>query len=156
MNKFLSAIFVFSLIGVGISFYLYLLHIDATASSVCQINATFDCKTVDSSPYAMTFGIPNSILGMLGYGFMALGALMKLLQKKRDQILNLYLLLAATGGLGFSLYLTGVEAFILHAWCIFCIASQVVMMIVFGLALTVFLKDRKPEIKQPEENSSQE
>lgn len=149
MKKIAASILVFSVIGFGISFYLYLLHIGSAESAICQINATFDCQTVENSPYSLTFGIPNSILGMIGYGLMTLGALMKLLQKKHDAGTNLFLLLAALGGLGFSLYLTGIEAFVLQAWCIFCIASQVVMLVVFGLVVTLFIQD-KPANKPTE------
>lgn len=142
MKKIAGAIFVLSLIGVGISLYLYLIHINAADSGICQVDAVFDCKTVDNSPYAITFGIPNSVLGMIGYGLMALGALWKMLEKKRDPGIDLYLFLVTLGGLGFSLYLTGIEAFVIHAWCIFCLASQAVMLAIFTLTAILFVKGK--------------
>ncbi len=146
MKKIAATIFMFSLIGIGTSLYLYLIHISAADAAICQVDATFDCKTVDNSPYAITFGIPNSVLGMVGFGLVALGSLWKILEKKRDPGIDLYLLLVTLGGFGFSLYLTGIEAFVLHAWCIFCLASQAVMLAIFILTVILFIKGRSVSI----------
>jgi len=143
MKKIAVLILILSCVGVGISLYLYLMRIEAVSSAVCQVDAVFDCMTVDKSPYAVTFGIPNSILGMVGYGLMALGALWKIFDKKEDRGIDWFLLLVTLGGLGFSLYLTSIEAFVLHAWCIFCVASQVVMLAIFALTLVVFFNGKE-------------
>jgi len=39
------------------------------------------------------------------------------------------------GGFGFTLYLVYVEAFVLSAWCPFCVASQVTMTILFIISI---------------------
>ncbi|NIR59138.1 MAG: hypothetical protein GWO02_06285, partial [Gammaproteobacteria bacterium] len=39
------------------------------------------------------------------------------------------------GAFGFSAYLTGIEAFVIHAWCRWCVASAVVATLVFVFSL---------------------
>lgn len=145
MKKLVGVIFILALIGVGISAFLYVQHIGLFSTEICEINATFDCASVDQSPYSEIFGVPISLLGILGYGLMALGAFLKLLDKKDDRGLDWFLLLTIGGGFAFSLYLTSIEAFVLHAWCIFCLAQQVIILVMFILAVIMFKKEPKPE-----------
>jgi uncharacterized membrane protein len=41
--------------------------------------------------------------------------------------------LASAGALGFALFLTGVETFDLHAYCVVCLASQAIILAVAWL-----------------------
>ncbi|MBU0531805.1 vitamin K epoxide reductase family protein [Patescibacteria group bacterium] len=154
MKKFTSAIFVLAIIGAAISAFLYVQHIGLYSTEICEINATFDCKSVDSSAYSEIYGVPISLMGIIGYGLMALGALLKLLDKKSDRGLDWFLLLSIGGGFAFSLYLTSIEAFVLHAWCIFCVAQQFIILIMFVLAVMVFRKS--PHIKTLKEEPKPE
>jgi len=161
MKKIAAAIFVLALLGAAISAFLYVQHIGLYSTEICEINASFDCKTVDSSPYSEIYGVPISLLGMIGYALMALGALLKMLDKKSDRGLDWFLLLSVGGGLAFSLYLTSIEAFVLHAWCIFCVAQQIIILIMFILVVACCwsgrrmknLKKPKPEDYDGESNS---
>jgi uncharacterized membrane protein len=83
-------------------------------TSPCSINARWDCGIVNHSPYAVVMGVPVAIIGIVGYVFMGVLAFRRL---------RLLLLLAALGGLCFSLYLAHVEASILGVWCIYCVIS---------------------------------
>ena len=146
MKRGLSiAILVLALIGVGISGYLYSIHGSDFSDKACEINQTFSCGAVDQSPYSELYGIPVSLLGIIGYGLMALGALVKLFDKSDDRGLNVFLLIASGGGLAFALYLTAMEAFVLHAWCLYCVAQQIDILIIFILALVLFFKENKVE-----------
>jgi len=148
MKRGLSiAIIILALIGVGISGYLYSLHGSDFSDKVCEINATFSCGAVDQSSYSELYGIPVSLLGIIGYGLLALGALVKIFDKTGDRGITLFILLASVGGLGFALYLTAVEAFVLHAWCLYCVVQQIDILIIFVLALVLFFKERHDIIK---------
>ncbi len=82
--------------------------------SPCSINDKWDCGIVNKSPYAMIGPIPVAAIGIAGYFLIgALGAM-------RRYVL---LVLAALVGLGFSLYLTRIEAKVLGVWCIYCVIS---------------------------------
>jgi uncharacterized membrane protein len=51
-------------------------------------------------------------------------------------------LLASFSGLLFSLYLSSLEAFILHAWCVLCLSSQLLILAIFILCGFLFMERR--------------
>jgi vitamin-K-epoxide reductase (warfarin-sensitive) len=82
--------------------------------SPCSINDKWDCGIVNKSPYAMIGPVPVAVIGIAGYLLLGvLGAMRR----------YGWLLLASLVGLGFSLYLTRIEAKILGVWCIYCVMS---------------------------------
>src|SRR5258708_4774597 len=89
-----------------------------TDASPCRINDRWDCGTVNHSPYAVFHGAPVAVIGIVGYFLLGVLALMRA---------RWIVLLASLTGLGFSLYLTHVEADILQVWCIYCVASLVLI-----------------------------
>jgi vitamin-K-epoxide reductase (warfarin-sensitive) len=97
-----------------------------TDSSPCSINERWDCGIVNHSPFAVLAGVPVAVIGMAGYAFLAALAL------KRAYGLFLG---AALIGLSFSLYLANIEAHILGVWCIYCVASLVVISLLSLLSL---------------------
>lgn len=130
-----------ALVGVLLSIYALAHKFGVTDGTVCNINDTFNCDLVNGSKYSYLFGIPVSLLGVFGYGFMSAAAVMKM-RSLSDRGLTKFLLLLVAGGLTFSLYLTGIEAFVLHAWCLICVAQQVVML---GIAYLAFVFYRKEQ-----------
>jgi uncharacterized membrane protein len=52
-----------------------------------------------------------------------------------DRTLSLALLVLSGGALLFSGYLTGIEAFRLHAWCRYCLGSQAIILLIFLLCI---------------------
>jgi len=104
-----------------------------TDSSPCSINEHWDCGIVNHSPFAVLAGIPVAVIGMAGYVFLAVLAI------KRAYGL---FLAAALVGLSFSLYLAHVEAHILGVWCIYCVASLVVISLLTLLSLGTVVLSR--------------
>lgn len=97
-----------------------------TDASPCSINERWDCGIVNHSPYAMLFGVPVAVIGIVGY--LALG----LLAFWRAYRL---MLIAALGGLGFALYLAHIESAVLGVWCIYCAISLGVISLLSFLVL---------------------
>ena len=101
-----------------------------TGASPCAINARWDCGVVNKSPFAVFFGVPVAVLGMAGY--LLIGGL-------AFWRLNALLAWAAGFGLGFSLYLTHIEAHILEVWCLYCLGSLIIMslinLVLLGMAI---------------------
>jgi vitamin-K-epoxide reductase (warfarin-sensitive) len=96
----------------------------------CNINDKWDCGTVNKSPYAVIAGVPVSVIGIAGYFLLGVLALKRAWKP----------LFAAAGvGLGFSLYLTHVEAHILQVWCIYCVASLAIISAIFLLSVIMAL-----------------
>ncbi len=148
---FLQTIFVLCLVGLGVSFYLLNIHY-AEGTGVCDINETFSCHTVNTSKYSVVFGIPVALLGALGYtfmGFLALGVgnakKWKFVTKGVwKQIVQLRVLFAfALISFLFSLYLTYVESFILHTYCIFCLVSQLCVVLIALLSYSLLKSEKK-------------
>jgi vitamin-K-epoxide reductase (warfarin-sensitive) len=104
-----------------------------TDLSPCSINERWDCGIVNHSPFATLAGIPVAVIGMAGYVFLAALAL------KRAYAL---FLAAALVGLSFSLYLAHVEAHILGVWCIYCVASLVVISLLTLLGIGTLVLSR--------------
>lgn len=127
--------------GSGLSLYQWLHKQGFTAGEFCNLNETFNCDIVNQGPYSEIFGIPVALIGVVGYGFLAVAAFMKARQPD-DKTLSLFILLASMGAFGFALYLTGVEAFILKAWCILCVLSQLTIATIFTLSVIHYRKDR--------------
>jgi uncharacterized membrane protein len=141
-NKILIAVIVLALIGVGISGYSWLHNSNMASGEFCSIGGTFNCDVVNKGPYSKIFGVPVALVGVIGYAFMALASYMKI-RNPSDRQLTLFLGLAAAGGLGFSLYLTGIEAFVLHVWCLLCLTSQAVMLSIFVLVAYFWYNERQ-------------
>lgn len=141
MRQALRTIAVFALAGIGISLYALLLKQGVADGTACTIGESFDCDIVNQSSYSIIMGIPVSLLGILGYAFMGAAAVL-LFFKPHDRGVLRFLLLAATGGLLFSLYLTSIEAFVLYAWCILCLTSQALILSIFFMSLFVWRRSR--------------
>ena len=112
---------ILALAGIVVSALALPLHY-STATAPCDINAHWDCGAVNHSRYSAIHGIPVAAIGIAGYAAIAILAL-----------LHRYRLLfaAALAGLGFSLYLTNIEAHVLEIWCLYCVISQCIMGLIF-------------------------
>jgi uncharacterized membrane protein len=91
----------------------------------CDINAHWDCGVVNHSPFAMIGPVPVAAIGMAGYALLAGLALMR----RRVLVLACSLI-----GLGFALYLSHIEKDVLMVWCLYCVISQVLILILTLLA----------------------
>ena len=129
-------IFGLALIGFALAGYTWLITQNLASSSICTFGQEFDCDIVTRGPYSKIYGISVSLIGMIGYGFMALAALLRHWFRE-DRGLDYFLLAAAAGGLAFSFYLTGLEAFVIHSWCLFCVSSQIIILLIFAAAVRI-------------------
>jgi uncharacterized membrane protein len=87
--------------------------------------SNWNSSYVNQSPYAEVHGVPVAVLGIVGYALLVVSALL------RRRALTVYL---AGIGLAYELYLTDVEAHILHAWCGFCVSSLILIVLITFLA----------------------
>jgi len=101
--------------------------------SFCTISEKINCDVVNKGPYSELAGIPVALLGLVGYLVFGLLAFWELelasfLTFERKDLWP-YLALFASAMLAFALYLTALETFIIHAWCILCITSQIAVLV---------------------------
>jgi uncharacterized membrane protein len=122
------ALIVLGFLGIIISVYLTLKAHDP-ASVACSIGGS--CEKVLSSKYAWLVGLPISAYGIFWY--LAALILVYLTFIQQDGIPSYYTKTWSAVGLLFSLGLLYVEAFIIHAYCTWCMASLVVVALIFIL-----------------------
>lgn len=124
---------VVALLGIFISTYLLLYNLGAFGTVLC---GTGGCETVQNSPWAYFMGIPVAGLGVAGYLAILVVALLGIQPRFAAERWVSVALLALTGtALAFSIYLSILEEFVIHAWCQWCIASAVLAVVAFGMAV---------------------
>ena len=131
-----AAIAILALAGMAVSSVSLQRHYAKSASAFCDFGERFNCDIVNRSEYSAVMGIPVAGIGVVGYG-----VLLVLATFYRSRVETpLRLLGAALAGLAFALYLTYVEGHILETWCILCLSS--LALIVLMTLLAVVLKMR--------------
>ena len=105
-------------------------HYGTSATSYCDIGENFNCDIVNRSTYSTVAGIPVALIGMAGYlAVLALATVFR----NRDESPTM-LALGSLAGLGFTLYLTYIEGFVLATWCALCLSSLVLIFIIAVLS----------------------
>ena len=128
-----QAIVLLALVGLLVATYLWLYKIGVLGELKC---GTGSCEYVQTSPYAEVLGVPVAFIGVVGYVVLFLVGLVGLQPKfQEDRRVTTLLAVLATAGFGFTLYLTAVELFVLHAICRWCVGSAVIMTALWLLAL---------------------
>jgi vitamin-K-epoxide reductase (warfarin-sensitive) len=114
-----------ALAGVVVSALALQVHY-STTTEPCDINAKWDCGIVNHSPFAEILHVPVAALGIAGYLAMAGLALTR---RKR------LLATLALAAFAFSLYLTYIEKHVLEVYCIYCVTSLGIVLVVTLLSL---------------------
>jgi uncharacterized membrane protein len=128
-----AAVAILALAGAAIAAYLtYAKYADAPIACT-----TGGCETVQSSKYAEILGLPVPVLGLIGYFAILATAF------SAGETARLAGAALALAGLAFSLYLLVVQVVAIGAFCQWCLASDVVMLL---LAAATFarLAGRQP------------
>jgi len=126
---------ILSLCGVIVSALALHVHY-STGTEPCSINAHWDCGIVNHSSFSVVYGVPVALIGIVGHGLLEVLAL---LRKK-----GLFFL-AALVGVGYSGYLSHIEAQVLGVWCIYCVTSASILVILMLLGGGwLFTGRRKP------------
>ena len=122
-----------SLAGILLSAYLFLYKRGAIGTLACGDGG---CETVQLSRYSAFLGVDVALVGILGYAALlgvSLLGLQPAWQRRRSAATSLAVLSGV--GVGFSAYLTYLELYVIHAICRWCVASAVIISLIFVLAL---------------------
>ncbi|MFI5280398.1 MAG: vitamin K epoxide reductase family protein [Gemmatimonadales bacterium] len=123
-----------ALAGVLLSTYLTMYHYGMVGPLVC--GASESCEKVQLSRYAMFLGVPVAVLGLGGYALLLVVALAGLEGRfAAGPHVTRLLALISGGGVAFSIYLTYLELFRIHAVCRWCVGSAVVITAIFVASL---------------------
>jgi uncharacterized membrane protein len=124
---------VLCLLGIGVAGYLTVTHL-ADAAPYC--GSAHGCADVQDSPYSEIAGIPVSVVGMVGYVILLA---LSLLRGRVSEEVEFYLPVLSFGaaliGVLYSAYLTYLEAFVIRAWCYWCVASAVIITAIWILSI---------------------
>jgi len=129
-RNLLLVIAILAVAGMAVSGVSLQRHYAKSATAFCDVGEKFNCDIVNRSEYSRVMGIPVAAIGIVGYGvLLVLATVYRSLAET-----PLRLLVAAIAGLGFALYLTYVEAYVLDTWCILCLGSLGLIAAITGLA----------------------
>jgi vitamin-K-epoxide reductase (warfarin-sensitive) len=138
-RRLLLAIAVLALAGMVVASISLYHHYGNEKSSYCDFAQNFNCDIVNRSIYSEIGGIPVALIGLLGNaGLLALATV----YRAKAEAPKL-LLLASLAGLGFALYLTYIEKFVLAVWCILCLSSLAAISGITLLSLVLVIDRRR-------------
>ena len=123
-------------LGMLVSGYLIYIHFEPSLTDFCNLGEQWNCEIVNKSIYAEIWGIPVAVLGFLAYTSFFIFSLHGL--KKNQTKLIPWYFLALSLGVAFTLYLTAVETFLLHTYCLFCVTQQIIILIEWGVAWSLY------------------
>lgn len=133
MDTFFYIILIFACIGIIDTVYL-IYHKLAGTEVACWFFPPEWCYKVQHSTYSKTFGIPNSVAGFGMYTIILI-----LLWLLSNSIITLLPLLGIiTFGFLFSMYFVYVQAFILRAFCTWCVVSAINFTVMFLAVVIIY------------------
>ena len=127
-----------ALAGIFVALYLLLYKIGVVGNLSCSIGS---CETVNTSKWAVFLGAPVAGWGVAFYVTLFVVALVSIQDRYADSLAISKLLALITGiGFAFTVWLTSLELFVIHAICQWCVISAVIVTVSFVVAL-LDLKD---------------
>lgn len=115
-------------LGVGVATYIAIA--DAGGGAPTCLAGGSGCETVANSSHSHIAGVNIAIFGIVAYLILLATAFFA------NDSARFAGFATALGGFGFSVYLTYLELFTIEAICEWCLASAVLMTIIFGLCAT--------------------
>ena len=109
--------------GIGVATYIAIA--DSSGGSPVCIAGGHGCQTVAESSYSHLAGVNIAIFGIGGYVVLLVCALL------RGDAFRMTAFVVSLIGFGYSLYLTYLELFTIDAICQWCVASAVLMTLLF-------------------------
>jgi uncharacterized membrane protein len=138
---------VLSLAGIFVALYLLLYKLGLIGALSCSVGS---CETVNTSKWATFLGLPVAGWGVAWYVGMFVLALASTGERFAESlVISLVLLLVATTGFLFSIYLTYLELFRINAICQWCVVSAILVTIIFLVCVSEY-RERKNGSELPE------
>jgi uncharacterized membrane protein len=125
-NNIWKALIGLSILGILLALYLFYNFLTKPLFESCYFNSRINCDAVTKGSLSTFFGIPVSLIGLIGYIVILLSSVFK----KKLLVLGL-----STFGMFFCLSITYQEVFKLKVICPVCLTCQLVMLTVFLLAI---------------------
>ena len=118
-----------ALVGLFVALYLTLYKAGAIGELTCAIGS---CETVNTSRWSTFLGLPVAAWGLAYYAVVFVVALAGITERYADsRPFALGMLLLTAWGALFSLWLTYLELFVIHAICQWCVVSALLAVGIF-------------------------
>ncbi len=127
-----------SFIGILDTGYLISEHFTIN-NLICNVND--NCNVVLLSKYAIMFGIPMAILGLIYYFTIFINSI--LFKTSKNTLYKIILLYLPFIGFIFSLWLIYLQLFILHAICMYCMLSALISTTLFVCSILLHTTERR-------------
>lgn len=124
-------VFILSLLGFAVSAFLFYEY-TFSGAVLCPVGR--GCDIVRASPYAYIFGIPIPLLGLVFYLAMAILSVVHSHDFPTKLVRKLQLLVGFSG-VGFGIYLTYLEAYVIKAFCFWCVTSFIISLAIITALL---------------------
>lgn len=122
-----------ALFGALVSLYLTLFKLGVIGELSCTVGS---CNTVQLSKWATFLGLPVAAWGLGFYlATLALAIAGTSDRLADDRRISLALVAMSAWGVLFSGWLTYIELFVIHAVCMWCVISAIIVAIIFVVAL---------------------
>jgi uncharacterized membrane protein len=139
-----------SLLGLFLGAYLTLYKFGFIGTLVCNVSS---CERVQTSRWSVFLGVPVATWGVGFYALILVLTVAGMQARFADsRRLSLLLVVLAGWGVLFTAWLNYLEAFVIHAWCEWCIGSATMVLILFVLAVL----DWRDTVVIPSERSDEE
>ena len=121
-----------SLAGIFLGVYLTLYKFGVIGSLVCNVGS---CEKVQSSRYSVFLGLPVATWGIGFYLLMLVLSVASMQERYAgSRGLSLAMFLVTGWGVLFTAWLNYLEAFVINAWCEWCLGSAAMVLVLFVLA----------------------
>jgi uncharacterized membrane protein len=122
-----------ALCGTGLATYLAMYKLGMIGQLACTVG---QCETVNLSRWATFLGMPVAVWGVGFYVVLFLVALTGTTERFVNATWVSHALLALSAwGVLFSAWLTYLELYVIHAVCMFCVISAILVTVTFLVAL---------------------
>lgn len=121
------------LIGLAISSYLFYAYVTG-GQIVCGI-AGHGCDAVRASQWAYVWGVPRPAFGIIFYTTLLALLVISQMTKAYDRLFRTAIFILIPLGAAESLYLEGLQVFVIKAYCIWCLGSAICSFVILGLEL---------------------
>ena len=131
-----------ALAGIFISTYLTLYKLGMIGELSCSIGS---CETVNTSRWSVFLGLPVAAWGLFFYIDVFVIALVGTMPRfENEPLISVVLAGEAVIGVLFSAWLTYLELAVIHAICVWCVTSAIIVLLIMVVSVADLRETRTP------------
>ncbi|HEX6535513.1 MAG TPA: vitamin K epoxide reductase family protein [Gemmatimonadaceae bacterium] len=128
-----------ALVGAFVALYLTLYKVGVIGELSCTVGS---CETVNTSRWATFLGLPVAAWGLGSY--VVLLALALVGMQTSSRLVAWAITVLATWNFLFSAWLTYLERYVIHAYCMWCLISATLVTLIFITAVVDLKRTLRP------------